>query len=70
MATINKTAYLVSRRKDGELRTYACASLDGLHELILHLTGREADTFPQDTRGLPNAQNHGISIAYPLHIWE
>lgn len=32
MATINKHGYWVSERKDGELRTYACASLDGLHE--------------------------------------
>lgn len=70
MSNINKSAYWVSSRKDGSLKIYTCANRKGLNDLILHLTGREASTFPLDARGLPNLQNLGIMIAYPLHIWE
>lgn len=70
MPNINASAFLVQSRKDGSLKTYACASREGLEDLILHLTGREADTFPRDTRGLPSLESCGITIAYPLHIWE
>ena len=67
---VNRSGYLVQSRKDGSLRTYACASVRGLDSLIVHLTGREPLTFPLDSRGLPNLQSVGITIAYPLHIWE
>jgi hypothetical protein len=70
MPNVNKSGYWVQSHKDGSLKTYACSSLKGLKDLILHLTGREADTFSKDTRGLPNLQSLGITIAYPLHIWE
>ena len=70
MPNVNKSGYLVSSRKDGSLKTYACANQKGLNDLVLHLTGREYDTFTKDTRGLPNLQTFGIMIAYPLHIWE
>lgn len=70
MSNVNLVGYLVQSQKDGSLRTYACASLKGLKDLILHLTGREWDTFTKDSRGLPNLQFLSISIAYPLHIWE
>lgn len=72
MSNVNLVGYLVQSRKDGSLRTYACANLKGLKDLILHLTGREWDTFVnvKDSRGLPNLQSLGIMINYPLHIWE
>jgi hypothetical protein len=69
MPNVNKSGYLVSSRKDGSLKTYACSNCKGLNDLIFHLTGREADTFPKDTRGLPRVDNFQIVIGYPLHIW-
>lgn len=68
VSSVNRCGYWVSSRMDGSLKTYACASLKGLKDLILHLTGREWDTFPKDERGLPNLQS--VNICYPLHIWE
>jgi hypothetical protein len=67
---INRSGYLVNYRhpQDG-LRTYACADRDSLDALILHLTGREASTFPRDSRGLPVMGAFGITIAHPVHIW-
>lgn len=60
------TGYWVISRLDGGPKTYACASEKGLHDLIVHLTGREPSTFPLRD-GLPAIS--GITITTGLHIY-
>ena len=79
---VNREGYLVHFRSDdpdARYRTYACANRVGLDALILHLTGRTADSYPQDSRGLPKIPpmllgpgagfRARLVIAHPLHIW-
>ena len=70
MFNINKSGYLVHFYEDGSRKTYACSNMKGLKDLIYHLTGRDSEAFPKDTRGLPRLDSVGVAIGYPLHIWE
>jgi hypothetical protein len=65
--TINRGGYQVISRLDGSSRTYFCTDRGALDFLILKLTGREADTFPLDVRGLPSIS--GVTIGHPLHFY-
>lgn len=62
------TGYWVTSNLDETTRTYACATEKGLHDLILHLTGKEHGTYALDARGLPLIP--GIRIATGLHIYQ
>lgn len=65
---ITRTGFLVTWHGDKlGTRTYACTDRPGLDALILHLTGRRADSFPIDKRGLP--QPRQMAIAEGLHIY-
>lgn len=62
------TGYIVHSDLDRAVgrRTYACTDLAALADLILHLTGRAADTFPQED-GIPVITR--VHIGYPFQIW-
>lgn len=61
------TGYLVTSCLSGQNRTYACVNEKGLHDLIIHLTGREPSTFSLRDR-IPLVK--GVSIARGLHIYQ
>ena len=63
---VNENGYLLTVLAEG-IRTYACADRGALDALILRLTDRRADSFPQDHRGLPSIVS--IRIAHPVHIY-
>lgn len=65
--SVNKSGYLVDiKTKDG-YRSYGVTGWNALSALILYLTGRDAQTFPEDDRGIPNVP--GMRIGHPFHIW-
>lgn len=67
---VNRHGYLVAyRHYQKGLRTYACTDRYALYALILHLTGREASTYPLDSRGLPRVPDSQLVISERLHIW-
>lgn len=70
MSSYNRitTGYWVVSRLDGSTKTYACVNEKGLHDLIVHLTGREPSTFNVGTDGLPVIP--GIRIITGLHIYQ
>jgi len=66
--SVDHSGYWVTSNLDpGNPRTYACLGEKGLQALIEHLTGRDVESYPLDSRNLPYVP--GITIAFPLHVY-
>lgn len=65
--SVNKSGYQVTIKVDDGYRSYGVTGWNALSALIFYLTGRDAQTFPQDDQGTPKVP--GLRIAYPFHIW-
>ena len=64
---INNEGFYVRYQRENRFVSFACTDRESLNALILFLTSRNSDSFPQTEEGLSIVTN--MTINPDFHIW-